>query len=126
MKAYDDGRKLKELTHLRAEVLLEYDHGVPQGAAGAILTLFAGESVLVDKHSKKGETQVDLLPLIKSLTLREEDRQIVLEVVCCAQNPSLNPALLAAAVERYLPQFTPDFSKVRRLEVLDAEGRVFR
>ena len=126
VKAYDDGRKLKELTHLRAEVLLEYDHGVPQGAAGAILTLFAGESVLVDKHSKKGETQVDLLPLIKSLTLREEDRQIVLEVVCCAQNPSLNPALLAAAVERYLPQFTPDFSKVRRLEVLDAEGRVFR
>lgn len=126
VKAYDDGRKLKELTHLRAEVLLEYDHGVPQGAAGAILTLFAGESVLVDKHSKKGETQVDLRPLIKSLTLREEDRQIVLEVVCCAQNPSLNPALLAAAVERYLPQFTPDFSKVRRLEVLDAEGRVFR
>ena len=126
VKAYDDGRKLKELTHLRAEVLLEYDRGVPQGAAEAIRALFAGESLLVDKHSKKGETQVDLLPMIKSLTLREEDRQIVLEVVCCAQNPSLNPALLAAAVDRYLPELVPDFSKVRRLEVLDAEGRVFR
>ncbi len=126
LKVYDQGRKLKELTHLQAEVLLEYDQGVPQGAAEAIRALFSGESVLVDKHSKKGETQVDLLPMLKSLSVRASDRRITLEAVCCAQNPSLNPALLAAAVARYLPELAPSFSMVRRLEVLDAEGRVFR
>ena len=43
-----------------------------------------------------------------------------------AQNPGLNPALLAAAVETHLPQLAPDFVRIRRLEVLDGEGNAFR
>ena len=43
-----------------------------------------------------------------------------------AQNPGLNPQLLEKAVVRYLPDLTPDFLRVRRRAVLDAEGRDFR
>ena len=43
-----------------------------------------------------------------------------------AQNPGLNPQLLEKAVERYAPELTPDFTRVRRLELLDAEGKIFR
>ena len=43
-----------------------------------------------------------------------------------AQNPGLNPQLLEKAVERYLPELTPDFLRVRRRAILDAEGRDFR
>ena len=38
----------------------------------------------------------------------------------------MNPALLAAAVERHLPELRPDFVQVRRLELLDGAGGVFR
>ena len=43
-----------------------------------------------------------------------------------AQEPSLNPMLLAAAIERYLPGAKPDFIRCRRLEMLDEQGEVFR
>ena len=34
--------------------------------------------------------------------------------------------LLAAAIERYLPEAKPDFVRCRRLEMLDEQGEVFR
>ena len=43
-----------------------------------------------------------------------------------AQNPGLNPQLLEKAVARYLPDLTPDFTRIRRRAILDAEGRNFR
>lgn len=43
-----------------------------------------------------------------------------------AQNPGLNPQLLEKAIARYLPELTPDFVRVRRRELLDADGQVFR
>ena len=50
----------------------------------------------------------------------------LLDAVVSAQNPGLNPALLAAAVEAHLPALAPDFVRVRRLEVLDRRGETFR
>ena len=47
-------------------------------------------------------------------------------MVGSAQNPGLNPALIGAAIERELPECSPDFLTVRRLNVLDAEGKEFR
>ena len=43
-----------------------------------------------------------------------------------AQDPGLNPALLANAVAAQLPELAPDFARVRRLELYDAEMQVFR
>ena len=43
-----------------------------------------------------------------------------------AQNPGLNPQLLEKAIARYLPELTPDFVRVRRRQLLDADGQVFR
>ena len=54
------------------------------------------------------------------------ENQVELEVLVCAQNPSLNPQLLVTALEVYAPELTPDAAAVQRLEVFDAEGKVFR
>ena len=50
----------------------------------------------------------------------------MLEAVVSAQNPSLNPQLLVGAVETYLPAYKPDFARLRRLEVYEDDGTVFR
>ena len=127
LECYDSDRKMKELTHLHSQVVLEYDGGIPVGAEEAIADLFARESLTIEKKSKNGMTEVELIPMIQSLEVRrEDDHTLVLDTVHCAQNPSLNPAQLAAAVGKYLPEFAPDFSKNRRLEVLDSNGDVFR
>ena len=122
-EVYEGGRKIKELTHLRARVTLEYDGAAPE--ASAVEALFRGETLVLEKQSKKGTAQVDILPMVRDLTVaRPDGRTLVLEAVICAQNPSLNPMLLAQAVEVYLSK--PDFAFARRLEVLDAQGNVFR
>ena len=69
---------------------------------------------------------MDLIPLIRSFELEEEERQLCIHTIVSAQNPGLNPALLAVAAEKELPQYVPDFSLVRRTDVLDAEGKSFR
>ena len=122
-EVYEGGRKIKELTHLRARVTLEYDGAAPE--ASAVEALFRGETLVLEKQSKKGTAQVDILPMVRDLTVaRPDGHTLVLEAVICAQNPSLNPMLLAQAVEVYLSK--PDFAFARRLEVLDAQGNVFR
>ena len=122
-EVYEGGRKIKELTHLRARVTLEYDGEAPE--ASTVEALFRGETLVLEKQSKKGTAQVDILPMVRDLTVaRPDGHTLVLEAVICAQNPSLNPLLLAQAVEVYLSK--PDFAFARRLEVLDAQGNVFR
>ena len=82
---------------------------------------------MLEKRGKKGVTETDILPMISQLEVTQaDDRSIVLNAVVCAQNPSLNPQQLAAAVELYLPDLTPDAVNVRRTEILDREGKVFR
>ncbi len=123
----ETGRKLRELTHLRASVTLTYDHGAPEHAAACIRELFRRDSLVLEKRGKKGVSEADILPMIAHLeVVQADDRTIVLNAVVCAQNPSLNPQQLAAAVECYLPELTPDTVTVRREEILDTEGRVFR
>lgn len=126
LRVYEGGRKLRELTHLSALLRLEYDTGVPQDAAQAVTELLGGTSLIVEKRTKRGMEPTDLRPLLKAAALTQSGDALELRCTVCAQNPSLNPMLLATAVERYLPQYRPDGVSCRRLEVLDAEGKVFR
>ena len=60
------------------------------------------------------------------LSLAEEPGVLRLAAAVSAQTPAMIPARLAAAVERHLPELRPDFVQVRRLELLDGAGGVFR
>ena len=86
-----------------------------------------GDSVVIQKRTKrKAMTEVDIRPMLYSLEIAEEPGLLRLDVVVAAQNPGLNPSLLAAAIETRLPELTPDFVQVRRLKALDNKGQIFR
>ena len=126
LEVYEDARKIKHLAYLDCEVTLEYDSGAP--AAGEVAALFARESLFVEKKSKSNGIQdQDILPMIRSLEVRETDSQTL--TICarvCCQNPTLNPMQLVAAIERHAPHLKPDFAKCRRVEVYDHEETIFR
>lgn len=127
LEVYESPRKLKELVYLHAAVTLEYDGGVPARAEEALTALFARETLPVEKTSKKGVSEVDLIPMLRRLTVRRlSGQELELDAVVTAQNPSLNPMQLPVAIARYAPELTPDFAKCRRLEVLDAAENPFR
>ena len=120
-------RPVRELARLRCRVELIYDRGVPEGAAERIQSLLLGESVVIQKRTKrKAMADVDLRPMLHSLDIRETPGLLTLEAVVSAQNPGMNPALLAAAAEVHLPELAADFVRVRRVEVLDEEGNIFQ
>ena len=100
---------------------------MPEGAEAEIAALFAGEHVVVHKRTKRGETDLDIRPLITQLELRRvSEQELELECVVTAMDPALNPQLLATAIETHLPAMKPDFSVVHRVEVFDAEMQPFR
>ena len=120
-------KPVRELAALRACVTLVYDNGVPEGAAEAICCLLSGQQVLVEKRNKKKQlVDTDIRPMIRRVEAGAEEKALILSAEVQAQNPGVNPALLAAAVERHLPQYRPDFVRVARTALLDGSGELFR
>ena len=127
LAVYDNGAKIKHLAYLDCRIDLEYDAGIPDSAQKAVTELFARSSLTVEKKSKNGNTEQDIIPMIRSLRLEKQDGNTlcIFARVCC-QNPALNPNQIVAAITRYLPELTPNFSKCCRLQIYDQEETIFR
>lgn len=124
---YEGGGKVKNLALMDCCLTLEYDRGIPEGAQEQIAALFARPTVTVEKKGKNGITEQDIIPMLRRVALHRENRQeLILECRVCCQNPTLNPMQLSAAIEKYLPQWKPDFVRCRREDVYDPQENVFR
>ena len=126
LAVYESSRKGKELLWMRVRLTMEYDRGVPADAAARIAALLTGPSLVVEKRTKRGMEETDIRPLLQSCRIEPQEECLVMTAVVSAQNPPLNPMLLTAAIERYLPELAPDFVKYTRLAMLDAAGEDFR
>ncbi len=127
LACYDNGRKLRELALLSCRITLEYDAGIPAGGLDTVKALFARESLLVEKRSKNGFAEQDIIPMIRTLRVEGAgDRELMLDACICCQNPSLNPMQLVAAIERYVPELKPDHARCRRVELYDTKEDIFR
>lgn len=127
LQVYDTGKKIKELSFLHCEVVLEYNSNIPQNTQTSIKQLFSQESLNVPKKSKNGVLDQDIIPMIRKLDVKQTgEKELLLDCVICCQNPSLNPSQLSSAISLYLPELKPDFVKCRRLEIYDNAMNVFR
>ena len=127
LDCYEAKRPVRELALLRADLELDYDNGVPADAVEQLTELFGREELIIQKRTKRKEmADVDIAPMIHSVELHAAEGKICGTVVVQAQNPGLNPQLLERAIANYLPELTPDFIRVRRRELLDEEGKIFR
>ena len=127
LDCYPAVRPIRDLAWLRADVTLEYDNGVPENAAARITELLRRPELIIQKRTKRKDlADVDIAPMIKEVSFREGEGIVTGAVTVQAQNPGLNPQLLEKAIARYLPDLTPDFTRIRRRAILDADGRDFR
>lgn len=127
LTVYEQGKKIRELSLLRCKVILEYDNGVPQDACAAIQNLFCSETVSVPKKTKSGIQQQNIIPMIRSLSVsRAGECELEMDALVCCQNPTLNPAQLALAVQMYLPDMKSDSSRCERIEIFDINENTFR
>lgn len=125
--AYTAGKKLRELAFLSCTVNLIYEEGIPPGCLEAIRSVFCKESLPVNKKSKNGPVEQDIIPLILELSIStNREKEIVIHATIPCQNPSMNPMQLAQAVEIYAPEFKPDRVSCSRNEIYDTNKMVFR
>lgn len=127
LEVYEEAAKIRHLAFLDCVVTLEYDAGIPEGAENQIKALFAQPEVLVEKKSKNGIREENIIPMIRRVSVSAPETGVLqLSARVCCQNPTLNPAQLTAAICKYQPHLTPDFSRCRRVEIYDTEEKLFR
>ena len=96
-------------------------------SAARITELLRRPFLVIQKRTKRKDlADVYNAAMIRDVSLSEGEGIVTGTVTVQAQNPGLNPQLLEKAVARYLPDLTPDFTRIRRRAILNAEGRDFR
>lgn len=127
LKAYQPVKKFVDIIWLEIEGSLIYDKGIGNDTVTKLTALFNRKDLIISKKSKKGFVDTDIIPCINSIRFTEISKdEIALHAVITAQNPSLNPDNLIAAVKAHLPSCAPDFALFKRIEVYDGNHKIYR
>ena len=126
LEAYEPSRKVAELKWLRVEGLFEYDERDAGEMAAALAAFFRQEQIVITKKTKRGMGETDIRPAIREILFTPGDKLVNITATISAQEPTLNPELLAEALRQLRPELAPDFAKFTRLETYDAEMEIYR
>lgn len=123
---YEPVCKVAQLKYLEIEGAFDFDaRPVPEMCA-ALNEFFARDSIVITKKTKRGEGPSDIRPAVRSIAFSEGEGAVLLKAVISAQEPTLNPALLADALRQLAPEYEPDFARFRRVENYLENMEVFR
>ncbi|MBR4472950.1 MAG: TIGR03936 family radical SAM-associated protein [Oscillospiraceae bacterium] len=117
-------RKSAELKWLDVCGRLEYDRGLP--SPEELTAFFSRPEIVIEKKTKRGLGITDIRPAIDRISLCAEDGCIRLDARISAQEPTLNPELLPAALRQLQPELAPDFAAFTRLETYDRDHQIYR
>ena len=123
---YESQRKVAQLKYLRIQGSFEYDARDPAAMAEELSSFFAVPEIVITKKTKRGMGESDITPAIKEISFAADGSDVRLNAIISAQEPTLNPELLAEATRQLCPDIAPDFAKFRRLEVFDENMGIFR
>ena len=124
LEAYPSERKSAQLKWLEIEGTMEYDRGAPE--TERLTAFFSRNDLVIEQKTKRGIGQTDIRPAIRAIRFEEAEDDIRLHAVLSAQEPTLNPELLAGALRQLCPELAPDFAAFTRLETYDADMQVYR
>ncbi|MCF0138330.1 MAG: DUF2344 domain-containing protein [Oscillospiraceae bacterium] len=126
LEVYESERKVKELKWLKVRGVFEYDTADTEKVLPRLCEFYSRDSIVISKKTKRGTGDSDIKPAIKEIAFALDGGDIRLDAVISAQEPTLNPELLAEALRQLCPEIAPDFAKFRRIEIFDENMRVFR
>jgi len=125
LEAYAPERKFNEITWIGMECLLYYSGGVGINITEMLKERFSAESIIVSKRTKRGISDIDIIPFIRDIDITGDD-VVNLSAKVTAQNPSINPENILDAIERGNTGLAPDLVSFKRMEVFDGNMDVFR
>lgn len=126
MQVYEPERKVKEIKWLRVSGVFEYDERDAAEMAERLNEFYAADSIVITKKTKRGVGESDIRPAIREISFQQRDGDVWMHAVISAQEPTLNPELIADALRQLAPDIAPDFAKFKRLEIFDEGMETFR
>ena len=126
IEVYESERKVKELKWLKIEGVFEYDSRSAEEMLPKLNEFFAQDSIVIQKKTKRGIGDSDIKPAIREISFAVSGSDVKLDAVISAQEPTLNPELIADALRQLMPEIAPDFAKFRRVEIFDENMSIFR
>ncbi|MBQ9687379.1 MAG: DUF2344 domain-containing protein [Oscillospiraceae bacterium] len=117
--------KVAALKYLWVEGCFEYDDRDPHEMAEALNDFYAADEIVIEKKTKRGMGQSDIKPAIRSIQCEAGEDAVTVQAVISAQEPTLNPALLADALRQLAPELEPDFAKFTRREIYHENMEIF-
>ncbi len=126
LEAYECENKCKNIKWLDVDGIFEYDDRSSAEMLPKLMDFFAQESIVIKKKTKSGINDSDIAPSIRSIAFDLGDGCVKTKAIISAQEPTLNPELLAAALEQLAPKLMPDFASFTRTHIYDSEMNLFR
>lgn len=123
---YEPQRKAAELKYLKVVGIFEYDERDAERMAEALRDFYSAGEIVISKKTKRGIGETDIKPAIREIGFEAKDKAVEMEAVISAQEPTLNPELLAEALRQLAPDIAPDFAKFTRLESYDKNMEIYR
>lgn len=126
IECYAQERKVAQLKYLAIEGRMEYDTGETGRRAEELREFFAQDEIRITKKTKRGMGESDIKAAIREIEFTPGEDAVYLKAVISAQEPTLNPELLAEALRQLRPELAPDFAKFKRIETYDAQMQIYR
>lgn len=123
-EVYAPERKFKEIVWLEVNGELHY-RAAPRDIAGKVTCTLSSKSIIIPKRTKRGLSDMDIAPQIRSVEVVSGD-SINLIARISAQNPTITPGDLIAALTAVNRDISPDFAVFNRVQVFDRDMSVFR
>ncbi|MDO5445770.1 MAG: TIGR03936 family radical SAM-associated protein [Eubacteriales bacterium] len=120
---YEAEEKPAALKWLKVEGVFRYNDA-PE--LDRIRNFFSQDQIVISKKTKRGVSDTDIVPGIREISFDSSGNDITVHAVVSAQEPTLNPELLAEALRQLAPELAPVFSSFRRTEVYNDSMKVFR
>ena len=126
MEVYEPTRKASQSKWLRVEGIYEYDNRDAAEMVEALKVFYARPELPVLRKTKRGEGIQDIAPQMRELSVETQNGDVRVEAVISVNEPTVNPELLVKALQQLQPELAPDFAQFTRLEIYDADMKIFR
>ena len=126
IEAYEQTRKVAEIKWLEISGIFEYDERDTGEMKKALDELYSREKIVITKKTKRGMGEMDIKAAIKSIEFEVCSEGVALKAIISAQEPTLNPELLAEALRQLCAGIAPDFAKFERIETFDEKMQIYR
>lgn len=125
-EVYPMQRKVAQLKWLRVEGIFEYDERDYSEMAEKLTGFYAADEIIITKKTKRGMGETDIRPGIKEISFSVCEEGVKVSAIVSAQEPTINPDLIANALVQKAPEIAPDFAKFTRIETYDMDMQLYR